>query len=493
MSGLPEELYTGEQLRELERRAIERARVPALELMQRAGKAAWEQLKLQWPGASHVAVLCGGGNNAGDGYLLATLAIADKRRVTLYTLVESTHLPATAAEMRGRFLKSGGKEKAFAGSISPEADIVVDALLGIGLDRPLEGRWLEAVHTMNASGKPILALDIPSGLQAGTGAELGAAVRATSTITFIGLKAGLFTGAGPECAGLLRFSDLGMPASIYRGIEPRARRMRQSAQREALLPRRHRDAHKGDFGRVLIVGGDLGMGGAVRLAAEAALRSGAGLVSIATRKANAAGLLAGLPEAMSHGIETAPALTPLLTKASVVAVGPGLGQSAWGKKLMAKVLGSKLPLVVDADALNLLAAKPVKRGGWVLTPHPGEAARLLGITKVKVQQDRYQAVEKIAAKYKAVAVLKGAGSLVAESGETIGVCAAGNPGMAAPGMGDVLTGIIAAFLAQGIEPGDAARTGVYLHALAGDLAARRGERGLMARDLVEALRQVVNF
>jgi NAD(P)H-hydrate epimerase len=492
MSALPEELYTASQLRELERRAIEDAHIAAPELMQRAGKAAWEQLKLQWPGAAHVAVFCGGGNNAGDGYLLAALALADKRQVTLYSLGERAHLPAAAAEMRGRFLKSGGEEKTFTGNVTA-ADVLVDALLGVGLDRPLEGRWLEVVQAMNASGKPILALDIPTGLQADTGAELGAAVRATSTISFIGLKAGLFTGAGPECAGLLRFSDLGVPASIYAGIQPHARRMRQSAQREALLPRRRRDAHKGDFGHVLVVGGDFGMGGAVRLTAEAALRSGAGLVSVATRKANVAGLLAGLPEVMSHGVESAPALTLLLAKASVVAIGPGLGQGAWGKKLLAKVLASKLPLVVDADALNLLAAKPVKRGRWVLTPHPGEAARLLGMSKVKVQQERYQVVEKIAAKYNAVAVLKGAGSLVAEPGAITSVCTVGNPGMAAPGMGDALTGVIAAFLAQGMEPGDAAHTGVYLHALAGDLAARRGERGLMARDLVEALRQVVNF
>lgn len=492
MSALPEALYTASQLHELERRAIESAGLPALELMQRAGKAAWEQLMLQWPGAAHVVVFCGGGNNAGDGYALAALALAAKRQVTLYALGESTRLPAAAADMRGRFLKSGGEEQAFSGNLA-EADVLVDALLGIGLDRPLEGRWLEAVRVMNASGKPILALDIPTGLQADTGAVLGAAVQAASTVSFIGLKTGLFTGTGLDCAGLLRFSDLGVPASIYTGIEPRARRMRQSAQREALLPRRRRDAHKGDFGHVLLIGGDLGMGGAVRLAAEAALRSGAGLVSVATRSAHVAGMLAGLPEVMTYGVESSQALTPLLAKASVAAIGPGLGRGTWGKKLLAKVFASKLPLVVDADALNLLAMKPLKRGRWVLTPHPAEAGRLLGSTTARVQQDRILAAEKIAAKYKAVVALKGAGSLVAEPGATTSVCTAGNPGMAAPGMGDALTGVIVAFLAQGMEPGDATRNGVYLHALAGDLAARRGERGLMARDLIEALRQVVNF
>ena len=478
-------------MRELDYRAVQDAGIPAAELMQRAGRAAWQLLTVQWPGAQRILVLCGAGNNAGDGYVVATLALMAKRRVTVLTLGDSAKLPAAAAEMRSIFLKTGGVERAFDGKL-PEADAVVDGLLGTGLDRPLAGPWLEAVQLLNASRLPVLALDIPSGLDADTGAEQGASVRAAVTVTFIGLKSGLFTGAGPECVGQLRFDDLGLPGSMYAGLLPRARRLRSTAMREHLLPRRPRNAHKGDFGHVLIVGGDHGMGGAARLAAESALRCGAGLVSIATRREHVQPLLSALPEAMAHGVESPGDLAPLLAKASVVVVGPGLGQGEWSRAMLPHALSSPLPLVVDADALNLLARAPRKREHWVLTPHPAEAGRLLETDTSAVQSDRYAAVEDLAGRYNAVAVLKGAGSLVAAPGELTAVCTAGNPGMAAPGMGDLLTGVIAALVAQHLPLADAARAGVYLHAAAGDLAARQGERGMLARDLLEPLRQLVN-
>ncbi|HEY3858769.1 MAG TPA: NAD(P)H-hydrate dehydratase [Gammaproteobacteria bacterium] len=491
MSALPENLFTVAQVRELERRAMEDARIPAATLMQRAGEAAWQQLKAQWPGSTHLLVLCGGGSNAGDGYVLATRALLEKQRVTVLTLGDRTHLPQAASDMRGIFFKAGGIERGFEGRL-PAADVIVDALLGIGLDRSLHGEWLKLVKEVNSSGMPVMSLDVPTGLNADTGAEMGLAIRADVTITFIALKAGLFTGAGPECSGLLRFDNLQVPPNVYGSLTPRARRMRSAAMRETALPRRRRDSHKGDFGRVLIVGGDHGMGGAVRLSAEAALRSGAGLVTVATQGAHVTGLLAGVPEALVHGIETADDLKPLLAQASVVAVGPGLGKSTWGRMLLKGVLESDLPLVVDADALNLLAEAPHKHGRWILTPHPGEAGRLLGTDTTTVQRERYSCVERIAERFDAVTVLKGAGSLIAAHGEVTAVCTAGNPGMAAPGMGDVLTGVIAALIGQGLSLPEAARQGVYVHAAAGDLAARQGERGLMARDLMEPLHKLVN-
>jgi NAD(P)H-hydrate epimerase len=491
MSALPENLFTVAQVRELERRAMEDARIPAATLMQRAGEAAWQQLKAQWPGSTHLLVLCGGGSNAGDGYVLATHALLEKQRVTVLTLGDRTHLPQAASDMRGIFFKAGGIERSFEGRL-PAADVIVDALLGNGLDRSLHGEWLKLVKEVNSCGMPVFSLDVPTGLNADTGAEMGLAIRADVTITFIALKAGLFTGAGPECSGLLRFDNLQVPPNVYGSLMPRARRLRSAAMRETALPRRRRDSHKGDFGRVLIVGGDHGMGGAVRLSAEAALRSGAGLVTVATQGAHVTGLLAGVPEALVHGIETANDLKPLLEQASVVAVGPGLGKSSWGRMLLKGVLESDLPLVVDADALNLLAEAPHKHGRWILTPHPGEAGRLLGTDTATVQRDRYSCVERIAERFDAVTVLKGAGSLIAAHGEVTAVCTAGNPGMAAPGMGDVLTGVIAALVGQGLSLPEAARQGVYVHAAAGDLAARQGERGLMARDLMEPLRNLVN-
>ncbi len=491
MPALPENLFAAAQVRELDRRAIEQGGIPARELMQRAGEAAWAVAQPQWPSAGRVLVLCGAGNNAGDGYVVAELALRQGRQVVVLTLDESSRLPSVAAEMRERFLKAGGAEQSFSGKL-PQADLIVDALLGTGLDRPLGGDWLAAVQAINASGVPVLALDIPSGLHADTGAEMGAAVHATVTVSFIAFKAGLFTGAGPECCGLLRFDGLKVPEALYAGVAPRALRLRSSGMRGLSLPRRRRDSHKGGFGHVLVVGGDHGMGGAVRLSAEAALRCGAGLVTVATRAEHVSGLLAGLPEAMVRGVESPEDLLPLLAGASVVAIGPGLGQGVWGQSLCQQALASSLPLVADADALNLLAVAPRKRADWILTPHPGEAARLWGTDTAAVQHDRYAAVEHLSRRFGAVTVLKGSGSLIAAPGETTAVCTAGNPGMAAPGMGDVLTGVIAALVAQGLPLADAARMGVYVHASAGDLAARQGERGLMARDLMEPLHRLVN-
>lgn len=491
MSVLPENLFTAVQVRELERRAIEDARIPAGTLMQRAGEAAWQQLKLQWPGAGHLLILCGTGNNAGDGYVLATRALQERLKVTVLTLGDRLRLPQTASDARGTFLKAGGTERGFEGRL-PAADVIVDALFGIGLDRPVHGERLKLIKEVNACQMPVLSIDVPSGLNVDTGMEMGAAIRADVTVTYIALKAGLLTGSGPECTGLLRFDNLGVPPNLYGSLAPRARRLRSAAMRETALPRRRRDAHKGDYGKLLIVGGDHGMGGAVRLAAEAALRSGAGLVTVATQGAHVSGLLSGLPEAMVHGVESADDLRPLLEKASVVAVGPGLGRGNWGRALLKRVMDFDMPLVVDADALNLLAEAPHKHGRWILTPHPGEAGRLLGTDTATVQRDRYACVERIAERFDAVTVLKGAGSLIAAHGEATAVCTAGNPGMAAPGMGDVLTGVIAALVAQGLSLPEAARQGVYLHAAAGDLAARQGERGLMAGDLMDPIRHLVN-
>ena len=491
MSVLPENLYTAVQVRELERRAIEDARIPEDTLMQRAGAAAWQQLRLQWPGAGHLLLLCGTGNNAGGGYVLAARALQEGLRVTVLTLGDRTRLPQAASAARGSFLKTGGKEQGFEGRL-PAADDNVDALLGSGLDRPLQGEWLRLVREVNGCQMPVLSIDIPSGLHADTGVEMGAAIRAHVTVTYIALKAGLLTGAGPACSGLLRFDDLALPPKLFGSLVPRARRLRSAAMRDTALPRRRRDAHKGDYGRVLVVGGDHGMGGAVRLAAAAALRTGAGLVTVGTQGAHVGGFLAALPEAMVHGIESAGDLNPLLEEATVVAVGPGLGRGHWGRMLLKRVMDSDLPLVVDADALNLLAEAPHKHGHWVLTPHPGEAGRLLGTDTATVQRDRYACVERIAERFDAVTVLKGAGSLIAAHGEATAVCTAGNPGMAAPGMGDLLTGVSAALVAQGLSLPEAARQGVYLHAAAGDLAARQGERGLMAGDLLDPLRHLVN-
>ena len=475
-------LYSAAQVRELDRRAIESG-IAAAELMARAGAAAFRILRARFPRARRVAVLCGPGNNGGDGFVVARLARQAGLAVSLFTVGDNTRATAEATGARSAAIEAGVAPTAFTDNALAHTDVIVDALLGIGIDRPLTGTWRTAVEAINASGKPVLAIDIPSGLNADTGAVLGAAVRADVTSSYIGLKAGLFTGAGREQAGEILFDDLGAPASIYSHVAPVARRLTQDDLR-GLVTRRARDAHKGSFGHVLVAGGGQGMPGAARLCGEAAYRAGAGLVTLATHPAHAAVVNAPRPELLAFGVRTAKDFKPLLARANVIALGPGLSQTPWAKAIFQGAAKSKLPLVVDADALNLLARKPFKRRDWILTPHPGEAARLLKTTTAKIQQDRFAAVRALTQRYGGVCVLKGSGTLVSD-GEATWLCDRGNPGMASAGSGDVLTGIIAALYAQGLSALDAARLGVWLHASAGDRAASaHGEIGLLAGDLI---------
>ncbi|SFM42993.1 NAD(P)H-hydrate epimerase [Ectothiorhodospira mobilis] len=487
---LPEALYTADQVRELDRRAIQGHGIPGYTLMQRAGAAALEVLDRMWPRGRVLAVVCGPGNNGGDGYVLARLARAAGWEVRLAAVTDPGALQGDAARAWGDWRAAGG------GVVSLDAalegcDVIVDALLGTGLGRPVEGAMAEAILRINAAGVPVLSLDIPSGLGADTGAVLGRAVRARATVTFIGLKLGLFTGEGREHGGEVHFDALAVPAAVYAGMIPSA--TRADAAVLGRLPRRRRSAHKGDFGHVLVVGGAPGMPGAVRMAAEAAARVGAGLVSVATHAGHAALIPLARPEVMAHGVTAPDDLDPLLERATVVAVGPGLGQGDWGRALLQRVLAWEGPRVLDADALNLLAGAPQRRGDWVLTPHPGEAARLLGCTTARVQADRPAAAAALQARYGGVCVLKGSGTLV-HDGRGLTVCTGGNPGMASGGMGDVLTGILAGGMAQGLAatPGETAVLGVCAHARAADMAAGEGERGLLASDLLNHLRGAVN-
>jgi NAD(P)H-hydrate epimerase len=318
-------------------------------------------------------------------------------------------------------------------------------------------------------------------------------VRAECTLTFVGLKTGLFIGDGPEHAGALFFDDLEISPPDPRAFQPALERMTRSLVSTA-LPRRRRAAHKGTFGHVLVIGGGAGMPGAVRLAGEAALRAGAGLVTVATQIAHVNAIVAGCPELIVQGIERAPDVRPALERADVVAIGPGLGRSDWARGLLVEALGGGRPLVVDADALNLIAEEPALRSpDWILTPHPGEAARLLGTDTAEIQRDRLAALDALLRHLGGTVVLKGAGTLVGRRGVVPALCDHGNPGMASAGMGDVLTGAIAGVLAQVRDPFLAARVGVLVHALAGDSAARAGERGLLASDVIRDLRNWVNL
>ncbi len=486
MSTLPTALYTVTQIRELERIAIQDLGIPGLELMRRAGEAVFRQLRELWPEAGRIAVFCGAGNNAGDGYVVATLALQAGLSVTVYSVVAPENLAGDALLAYQAYLGVDGSVEPFDFEQPVVADIVVDALLGTGLNKPVASVMAQAVRVINTSRFPVIAVDIPSGLNADTGTVMGCAVAADCTVTFIGLKQGLFTGQAADYCGEIIYDGLAVPDTVFDEVLSVTYRV----NRLPLLPRL-RYSHKGHYGHVLVIGGEQGYSGAARLAGEGALRIGAGLVSIATRKEHAGVMNVGRPELMCYGIENAGQLTPLLDKASVIVVGPGLGRSAWAKELFIAAVSAGKPLVVDADGLCFPANARIKNPEWILTPHPGEAARLLHLSTAEIERDRFDAVAAIQARYDGVAVLKGSGTLIA-SDQDIAVSNTGNPGMASGGMGDVLSGVIAGLVAQGLSLKEAAQQGVYLHGLAGDRATEHyGERGLLASDLMFFLSQVV--
>ncbi|MBP8098330.1 MAG: NAD(P)H-hydrate dehydratase [Arenimonas sp.] len=488
---LPLPLYTSDQIRAMDALAIESLGLSGYELMGRAGAAAWAVLRHRWPHAKQIVVVCGPGNNGGDGYVLARIAKAAGCKVEV--LVDPGGAPRSrdgrraASDWRG----AAGVTRVFDGLL-PEADVWVDALYGIGLTRQTSGVVEAMIERINASHQPVLALDVASGLDADRGSALRMCIRADVTLSFIAGKRGLYTGQACDVSGEVLLDRLGLPENLFADFTPAARLYRRENLVDSLGPR-HSNAHKGEHGHVLCVGGEMGMGGAVRLCAEAALRAGAGLASVATRSEGVAALVAARPEAMTHAVEDADALQILIKRADVLAVGPGLGRGEWGRTLFEAAVGSGKPIILDADGLGLLAAHPRPLPQAILTPHPGEAARLLGISNEEVQVDRFAAVQALVEKFDCVVVLKGAGTLVAAPGEITAVIGAGNPGMATGGMGDVLTGVIAALRAQRLPLFFAAVFGALLHGAAGDDAARiDGERGLLPSDLFPHLRRLAN-
>lgn len=484
-------LYDNAGLRRIEAKAAE-AFGDAFVLMQRAGLAAWHGVLAHWPQAQRIVVVCGPGNNGGDGHVLARHAHEAGRDVRVVRLPAHAPRGELAQRAEREYRAAGGRSDVFAGAL-PETDLVVDALFGIGLSRAPDADAAALIEAMNAADVPVFALDAPSGVDADSGCVRGAAIHAARTLQFIAAHPGLATGAALEHVGTPDVATLDVSKDILQAAQPVAHAL-VAADLPAFLQPRHRNAHKGDSGRVLCVGGDHGKGGAIMLCAEAALRSGAGLVEVATRAAHVPALLARRPEAMVHGVDSADALPGLLSAADAVALGPGLGQQAWGNTLYSAAIDSGKALVVDADALNLLALAPSPLpADAVLTPHPGEAARLLDIPTRQVQDDRFSAAHALCERYHCVVVLKSAGTVVAAPNQLPHVIAAGNPGMAVGGMGDVLTGIIAALRAQGLPAFDAASCGALLHAGAGDAAAGEGgERGLLPSDLFAQLRRLAN-
>lgn len=483
----PLPLFDPAALRMLEARGNAHCDGDAFALMARAGQAAWRCALKHWPQAMRIAVVCGPGNNGGDGYVLARHAREAGRDVRVLRLAE----PASALAQRAcaDYLAIGGAIDDALG----DCDLIVDALFGIGLSRAPDADAAALIDAVNAHRAPVLALDVPSGIDANSGSAPGAAVDADCTLQFLARHRGLRTGAALDRCGELELATLELPAPVFDGIAPAALAYRADAL-PAFFPLRPRDSHKGRNGHVLCIGGDAGSGGAILLAAQAALRSGAGLVSVATRAAHVPALLARCPEAMAHAVEGTAELAPLLERVDVVAIGPGLGQGEWGRAMFDAALACGKPRVLDADALNLLAASGASlRADDIVTPHPGEAARLLGCATAEVQRDRFAAAAALRARLGCAVVLKGAGSIVQSGDAAPAVICAGNPGMGTGGMGDLLTGVVASLRGQGFDARNAVVAGALLHAAAGDAAAREdGERGLLPSDLLPWLRRLAN-
>ena len=486
---MKQHLYLADQVRELDRAAIEGKGISGITLMKRAAEACLTVLRKKWPDPERVAVLCGSGNNAGDGFILAGLLAARGVPVTV-SLVGREPSAETDAGMAWEFCQQSGVSLVAAAEAVPEADLVVDALLGTGISGKVRPNYAEVIALVNQGGSAVLAIDVPSGLCSDTGLCLGACIKADVTVTFIGKKAGLFMADGQEMSGQVEFADLDVPPDVYAGVDAAMQMLDFEALVSRLEPR-HRNAHKMSHGHVLIVGGDEGMGGAVLLAAEAASMTGCGLVSVATHPNNVSAILARRPEVMPKAIAGTSDLLPLLERADVLVLGPGLGVNDFGQQLFKAVLDAAKPLVVDADGLNLLARKPVQRTDWILTPHPGEASRLLG---QDAQADRLQSVRALRDRFGGIALLKGAGTLMDAGTGQVALCPYGNPGMAVAGMGDVLSGVIGSLLAQGGDAALATMLGVAVHSLAADnIVKSQGERGLLAGELAPEMRRLLNM
>lgn len=518
-SRLPRQLYQAAQVQQLDRIAIEEFGIAGFKLMQTAAAVAFSALLEHWPQASHLRVFAGSGNNGGDGYIVAGLAQQQGIEAEVIQVGDAEKLQGDAqqawrwAQQQQVSMHSYADFDREHEAIHPHT-VVVDALLGTGLDRPVEGTYQQAIDYINASDCPVLAIDIPSGLCADTGKQLGATVIADLTVTFIGLKQGLLTCQGRDFAGTIVYHNLDVPDEVFTAKSaplPSAKRIDINTVSRALVPRT-RSSHKGNHGHVVVIGGDFGFGGAALMAAEAALRTGAGLVSLITRSSHRPAILARRPEIMVLGTEDEGArIEDLIAKADAIAIGPGLGREDWSRQLLQLALGAQIaadtPLVMDADALNLLAERSqsgsssmiraaLKRDNWILTPHPGEAAMLLDCTVAEVQDDRFAAVVELNHKWGGCCLLKGSGSLICtvdQHGPQISLATEGNAGMASGGMGDVLSGIIVGLVAQGLSLPQSLCCGVCVHGEAADLAMEAGgQRGMVATDLFQFIRELVN-
>ena len=506
-------VLTAAQMQAVDRRAIDELGIPGMVLMENASVGVADAIGERFPDAASVSIFCGPGNNGGDGLALARILDARGYGVSTFLVLRSNEPGGDAGtqlailERAGRPVERLGPEDPLEPAIrrAGAGDLVVDALFGTGLTRPLSGHFAELLHRLNGLGKPIVAVDLPSGLDGSRAQPVGPTLHADLTVTFAAPKIAHVLAPACEAVGELAVVDLGIPAELVEEADGELYLSTEADMRSLLLPR-DPSSHKGTFGHVLLAGGSKGKSGAPVLAARAAVRGGAGLVTVAVPESILAPVDAGCVESMTVGLPETPrgevgpgashGLSAAANGKSAVGLGPGLGTGSDARELVISCLQTlAVPLILDADALNVVAGEwdllKARCGPTVLTPHPGEAARWLGATAQEIQEDRLGAARHLAQKSGAVVVLKGYRTLIADPDGSLWINPTGNSGMATGGSGDVLTGLLTALSGQGHDPLSAARLAVYLHGLAGDIVAERtGRAGLAAGDLPAAVAEI---
>ena len=520
---LSQRVYSATQVLENEAKIAHQQNIPMYQLMENAGLAFFSHLQHQFKQVANLLVVCGKGNNGGDGFVIARLADEFGLHVTVYLCAEAEQLKGDAKRafeyliekritiiyqsempLEPHFIAENGYE------------LIVDALFGIGFKGPLTSQYQPIISAINHSVLPVVSVDVPSGLDATTGVVETCAIVAKQTVTFIVLKQGLLTGQAANHVGDIYLADLSLGESFQQDIATNvmvqigdehqqlnhvsnnnsafeAKANTKATTQAVINLNRAASSHKGNIGLLLAVGGGQGYPGAIRLASEAALRTGASLVAVYCHRDNYSMVLNGRPECMlSTSLADKVSDSLHFQKAKVLLCGPGLGRTVWGESLFKQIVLSDKPKVIDADALHFLASNFYRHDHWVLTPHPGEAAALLACSVDEIEKDRFSAVQAIAKKYGGICVLKGAGSLISD-GDNVWINTSGNSGMASGGMGDVLSGIIAALLMQLDNPLDAVRWAVYLHGQAANIIAQKyGKIGMLASDLLPIIQQLVN-
>jgi len=490
-------LFDAKTVGELDQLAYQKGNISPFELMSRAGDGAFAELLENFGRPDCIHVFCGAGNNGGDGYIIASLAAHEKISVRVYELGNPNRMSDETKRARQQCVDANIIFGSFDSSCNLSEGIIVDSLIGTGFEGVLRDEFAIAIECINSSLLPVLAVDIPSGLSSDTGAAQEVAVKADITVTFVAPKQGLFTGRGKALCGDIVYDSLDIPADILQQRLPSAELMSVDDLLE-YLPEPEADVHKSQRGHCMVIGGDHGTGGASLLAAQSCLQVGAGVVSHATRPEHVSASLVRQPEIMACGVVSGQELEPLLDRPRVLVVGPGLGRSSWSEQMLQKAMSMDVPMVVDADALNIIAdgrvVTNIANRSWVMTPHPGEAARLLGVSVTEIETDRFAAVRKLQQKYNAVILLKGAGTLIyGDQTRPIQVCPYGNPAMATAGMGDILSGVIGGLIAQGMDLFTATELACCLHSKAADMAVDKlGHRGLVASDVLTFVRAILN-